>query len=486
MPIPIIILLCVLGVLVLLCAVCAVRAARMKKTLPDTPAAVTWTDGEADKYAKDLSEMVKIPTVSRKQEEDYPDFLVFQKKLEELFPLFFSQAENHDISGNILRRLPGKDPKRGALLLMGHQDVVPAEGQTGWEREPFSGEIADGCVWGRGAMDCKSTLCCELEAVEELLRAGYEFKEDFWFFAARNEENSGGGSDAAAAYLKSRGIRLNVVMDEGGAVVDNMIPGLKYPASGVGVVEKGFVNVKFIARSAGGHSSTPPKNTPIARLSAFVTEVEKKDVFKKKMVTPIPEMFGYVTPYLPFALRFLLGNLWLFKGLVTRVLAMVSPMAGALVKTTAAFTMSGGSAAANVLPDEAWVVCNMRPSVHQNAEDSIAAIQKIADKYDIETEVLYARDASATTDVTGAEFRFLTDCIAKCFPDTVITPYMMTGGTDSRRFEVVCDNVLRFCPTRLTPQQLAAMHAANENIGIEALAEGVKTYKYYLEQYNSR
>ena len=125
MPIPIIILLCALGVLVLLCAVCAVRAARMKKTLPDTPAAVTWTDGEADKYAKDLSEMVKIPTVSRKQEEDYPDFLVFQKKLEELFPLFFSQAENHDISGNILRRLPGKNPKRGALLLMGHQDVVP-------------------------------------------------------------------------------------------------------------------------------------------------------------------------------------------------------------------------------------------------------------------------------------------------------------------------------------------------------------------------
>ena len=118
---------------------------------------------------------------------------------------------------------------------MGHQDVVPAEGQSGWEKPPFSGEIADGCVWGRGAMDCKSTVCCELEAIEELLREGYVFNEDLWFFSARNEENSGGGSDAAAEYLKEKGVRLNVVLDEGGAVVMNMFPGLKAAASGVGV-----------------------------------------------------------------------------------------------------------------------------------------------------------------------------------------------------------------------------------------------------------
>ncbi len=484
MPLPVVILLCVLGFILLLFAVCAVRAVCLKKTLPDVKSAVSWTPEEEAKYASDLSALVKIPTVSKKQEEEYPDFLVFQEKLKELFPLFFAKAENHDIEGNLLRHIPGSDPKRGALLLMGHQDVVPAEGQTGWEKPPFSGEIADGCVWGRGAMDCKSTLCCELEAVESLLKEGYVFKEDLWFFAARNEENSGGGSDAAAAYLKERGVRLNVVLDEGGAVVDNMIPGLKYPASGIGVVEKGFVNLKFIARSAGGHASTPPKNSPIARLSAFVTEVEKKDVFKKKMATPIPEMFGFVAPYLPFVFRFMLGNLWLFRGLVTRVLAMVSPMAGALVKTTAAFTMSGGSAAPNVLPDEAWIICNMRPSVHQNADESIAAIKKIAEKYDIETEVLYSRDASAVTDCGGEEFRFLARCMAECFPDTVVTPYLMTGGTDSRRFEIVCDNVLRFTPTRLTPAQIAAMHAANENIGVKALAEGVKAYRYYLEKYN--
>ena len=453
--------------------------------MTDTKPAISWTKEEEAKYAADLSEMVKIPTVSKKQEEEYPDFLRFQQKLQELFPRFFAASECHDVSGNILRRIPGTDPKRGALLLMGHQDVVPAAGQTGWTVDPFSGEIRDGCVWGRGAMDCKSTVCCELEAIEALLREGFTFREDLWFFSARNEENSGGGSDAAAAYLKKKGIRLNVVIDEGGAVVDGMFPGMKAPISGIGVVEKGFVNLKFTARGSGGHSSTPPKNTPIAQLSKFIAEVERKNVFKKALVSPIPEMFAGIAPHLPVYLRIPLGNLKVFGWLVKRVIPMVSSMAAAFVQTTAAFTMSGGSEAPNVLPDSAWVICNMRPSVHQNAKESIAAIKKYADKYGVETEVLYARDASAVTDCNGREFKFLAKCIEECMPDTVVSPYMMTGGTDSRRFETVCDNVLRFTPTRLTPQQIAAMHAANENIGVSALAEGVKTYEYYIRKYNT-
>ncbi len=482
----IIALLCVLGALLALGLICLIRALRIKKSAPSGTPAVSWTPEEAKKYAADLSEMVKIPTVSRSQEEEYPDFLRFQARLKELFPRVFAAAENHDVEGNLLRKLPGSAPERGALLLMGHQDVVPAEGQSGWTLPPFSGEIRDGCVWGRGAMDCKSTLCCELEAIEALLEEGFVFKEDLWLFAARNEENSGGGSEAAAEYLKKQGVRLNVVLDEGGAVVDDMFPGLRYPAAGVGVAEKGFVNVKFTARSAGGHASTPPRNSPIARLSKFVAAAEKKSVFKKKLLPPVPASFTAVAPYLPLPLRFLLGNLWLFGGLLTRVLPAVSPMAGAFVQTTAAFTMSGGSEAPNVLPDAAWVICNMRPSLHQSADESVAALKKLADKYDIETEVLFSRDASAVTDSDGAEFRFLAECISACIPDAVVLPYLMTGGTDSRRFETVCDNVLRFTPTRLTPQQLAAMHAANENIGVETLAEGVKTYKYYVERYNSR
>ena len=480
-----IVLFCLLGIFVLLGIVCAVRAAAVKKKPAGTKPAIRWTEAEAKLYADRLCEMIRIPTVSKKQGEDYPEFLRLQDTMRKLFPLVFEKAERHDLDGNILLRIPGSAPDRGGVLLMGHQDVVPAT-QKEWTVEPYAGIIKDGCIWGRGAMDCKSTLSCEFSAVEELLRDGFVPKEDLWLFSARNEENSGGGSELAAAYLKEKGYKINVVMDEGGAVIGGLLPGMEAQCSAIGLVEKGFCNVKFIAKGAGGHASTPPRNTPVVRLAKFIAAAEKKSLFQKKMVTPIPEMFAAVTPYLPFYFRFVLANLWLFRPLLTAALPMFSPMAGAFLQTTAAFTMCGGSDTPNVLPDEAYVIANLRPSVHQNAEKSIAALQKLAKKYDIETEVLMARNASNTSSPTGAEFRFLAQCIREALPDTVVTPYLMTGGTDSRAFELVCKNVLRFTPTRLTPEQLAAMHAANENIGVEALAEGVKFYRYYLEKMNER
>ena len=479
------ILFAALGAVLLLFAFCALRAARLKEKKAEQTPAVAWTDREEALYAERLSRMIRHPTLSKKQEEDWPVFRAFQAELEAIFPLTFAAAERHDVDGNILLRIPGSEPERGGVLLMGHQDVVPAD-QAEWTVDPFSGVIKDGCVWGRGAMDCKSTVCCEFSAVEELLAEGFRPKEDLWLFSSRNEENSGGGAQAAVAYLKDHKYRLNVVLDEGGAVIDGVFPGLTRPCAAVGVVEKGFCNVKFIARGAGGHASTPPKNTPIARLSAFVAAAEKKKLFRSEMRTPVPEMFAAITPYLPFYFRFVLGNLWLFRPLVTAALPLFSRMAGAFVSTTAAFTMSGGSAAPNVLPDKAWVIANVRPSPHQNAEESIGVLRKLAAKYGVETEILMARDASAVSDPKSEEFRFLTRCLGEVFTDAIPTPYLMTGGTDSRQFEAVCPNVLRIAATRLTRAQLDAMHAANENIGVRALAEGVKFYRYYLEERNQR
>lgn len=478
-------LLILCGAVLCLLLVCAVRAAAMKKKLSGKPSVLTWTPEEEALYAERLSEMVRCPTVSKKQPEPYPEFLAFQEKMRALFPLVHARAEDHSVEGNVLLRIPGGAPEKGGVLLMGHQDVVPAD-QAGWTDPPFAGVIRDGCVWGRGSMDCKSTVCCEYSAVEELLASSFQPKEDLWLFSSRNEENSGGGSEAAVRYLKENGYKINLVMDEGGAVIGGVFPGLSHPCSAIGVVEKGFCNLKFTAKGAGGHASTPPKNTPVARLAGFVAAAEKKNLFKKEMRTPVPEMFGAVAPYLPFYFRFMLGNLWLWRPLVTAVLPKFSAMAGAFVSTTAAFTMTGASTAPNVLPDEAFVIANVRPSLHQNAEESVAALRKLAAKYGIETEVLMARDASATTDPAGEEFRFLAACLGEAFPDTVVTPYLMTGGTDSRQFEAICKNVLRITPTRLTKQQLDAMHAANENIGTAALAEGVKFYRYYLERLNVR
>ena len=199
------------------------------------------------------------------------------------------------------------------------------------------------------------------------------------------------------------------------------------------------------------------------------------------MSSPIPEMFESVAPYLSFPLRALFTNQWLFSGLTKKALSSLTGATRAFVQTTAAFTMSGGSDASNVLPDEAYVICNVRPSPHQSADESIDVLRRIAAKFDIETEVIKQRDASKVSPTDSAEIKYLTKCLNKCVPDAVVTPYLMTGGTDSRQFERICDNVLRLTPTRLTSEQLAAMHAANENVGIEAVAEGVKVYRYIIE-----
>ncbi len=474
-------LLAIVVIIALVLIACVIRAVKAKKSPSDKKAAISWTKEEEDKYAFRLSEMVKVSTVSKKKGEEYSDFLKLQAVMEKLYPNIFSKLEKHDFEGNILRVWRGSNPSKGAILLMGHQDVVPAA-EKEWTRDPFSGAIEDGCVHGRGAMDCKSTLSAEWSAVEELLEEGFVPEEDIWLFSSVNEENSGGGAIDAAKWFKEQGIRLNAVLDEGGAVIGNVFPGLSQPCAAIGIVEKGFCNLKFVARGKGGHSSTPPKNTPVARLAMFMAEVEKNDPFKKELVTPIPEMFENIAGHLIFPLRLVMSNLWLFKGLLSKVLPLFSPMAAAFVRTTCAFTMASGSEAPNVIPDEAYVICNIRPSCHQKAEESIEILRSIAKKYDIETEVLLSRDPSGIASPDGEEFKYLVKCIEEAIPDVVPIPYLMTGGTDCRQFEIVCDNCLRFTPTRLTPEQLAAMHAANESIGVSALAEGVKFYKYYIQK----
>lgn len=473
-------LIAILAIVVFVMLICVIRAVKAKKSPSDKKPVISWTKEEEDKYAHALSEMVKVPTVSKKKGEEYGDFLKLQAVMEKLYPNIFSELEKHDFEGNLLRVWRGKKPAKGAILLMGHQDVVPAA-EKEWTRDPFSGEISDGCVHGRGAMDCKSTLSAEWSAVEELIAEGFTPEEDIWLFSSVNEENSGGGAVDAAKWFKEQGIHLNAVLDEGGAVIGNVFPGLSSPCAAIGIVEKGFCNLKFVAKGSGGHSSTPPKNTPMARLGMFMAEVEKTEPFKKELVSPIPEMFESIAGHLTFPLRLVMSNLWLFKGLLAKVLPMFSPMAGAFVRTTCAFTMASGSEAPNVIPDEAYVICNIRPSVHQKAEESIEVLRNIAKKYNIETEIMLSRDPSNVSSPESDEFKYLRKCIEEAIPDVVPIPYLMTGGTDCRQFELVSDNCLRFTPTRLTPEQLAAMHAANENIGVKALAEGVKFYKYYIQ-----
>ena len=472
-----------LGVLILLAGLlgaACVRAALLKN--PEKRGEPQPVDGEkAAKYAKDLSRMIRCETISVRESGPAEKFARYRAELEQLFPLVHERLERTLIGDAMLFKWRGTDPARGAVVLMAHSDVVPAAGE--WDHPPFAGEIADGCVWGRGAMDTKGSLCALFNAVEELLAEGFTPPCDVYLASSNNEEIMGDGAPNTVTWLTDHGVKLDLVLDEGGAVIEAPMPGLNGKYAMLGVLEKGYADVRFTAVSAGGHSSTPPKGTPLARLAAFVNRVETRPPFPVKITPPVKAMFAAMAPDMAFPFRLLFGNLWLFGPLLKRVIPKVSGQAGALLHTTCAFTMAQGSDAPNVIPTEASVTANLRFMVHQGREASLQALEKLANKYGLRMEVLYACDCSPVVDVHSAGYADIRQCVREVFPEAGIAPYVMLGGTDAKHYAKVCDCALRFAPTVLTPQQLASMHARNENLSVDALARAVAFYRRVLTGY---
>lgn len=429
-----------------------------------------------------LGAMIRIPTVSKHEYEDLSQFYRFHQELEKLFPLIHEKLEKTVLNGTLLYRWSGADPQKQPILFMGHQDVVPASDE-GWSVPAYSGVVKDGCLYGRGTLDCKGTMYVQMQAVEELLGEDFVPPCDVYLEYSINEETGGDGAAAAMRYLRDRGIRFAFVLDEGGAVIDEAVPGMDKPYAVIGVTEKGYMDVKITARGKGGHSSTPPRNTPAARLFAFANEIERKRPFRKVLIPEVQEMFRQMAPAFSFPLRFLLGNLWLTKPLVIAAMPLVSPFGEALMATTCCFTQMKGSDAANVIPKEPYLIANLRCSVHQNCEESLNVLKKYGKKYDLDFEVLLQRDASPVSDIHSKAYGFVEKTIRAHFPDAGVAPYLIMGGTDCRHFHALTDTALRFAPVRMTNAQNASCHAVDENVTIAALAEGVRFFKRLLRNY---
>lgn len=468
-------------ILAALLTVALIRTAAMKAPKRGQPA---WEpDAEALRICGEkLQAMVRIPTVSRSEEEDLSQFEQFHRELERLFPLLHKSLEKTVLQGTLLYRWRGKDASAKPILLMGHQDVVPASDE-GWRVGAYSGEILDGCVYGRGAMDCKSTMLVEMEAVEQLLKEGFTPNVDVYLEYSINEETGGQGAANAMNYLREQGVELALVMDEGGAVIDEAVPGMDRPYAVIGITEKGYMDLKITAKDKGGHSSTPPRNTPAARLFAFANEMERKRPFRRELIPEVEEMFADMAPSLGFGLRLLLGNLWLFKPLLMALMPKVSPFGEAIMATTCCFTMMKGSDAANVIPKEPYLVANLRTSVHQNCEQSLKVVRRYAEKHGLSVEVLMQRDPSPVSNIRSREYAFVKELIARQFPDVGIAPYVIMGGTDCRHFHALTENALRFAPVRMSTKQSESCHAVDENVSVSALAEGVVFFKELLKAY---
>ncbi len=475
--------LCALALLVLaLVAAAAVRAARMKPT-----GAVKAQFPEADmaraqKYAEGLAGLVRCETVSFRGQTDRRKFAAFHKVLRRTFPKLHRTAEIIELDGSLLYKITGTAPgQKPPILLMSHQDVVAAEGE--WPHEPFSGDIADGAVWGRGTVDTKGSLYCIMQAVEELLATGWKPECDVYIASSCTEEWSGDGAPATAAWLKEHGVHLGLLLDEGGMIMEGPMAGVRGRYGMVGVVEKGYADVKLVAKDDGGHASAPGRNTALVRLAKLMCRVEKRNPFRARFSPTLREMFRRMAPNMKFGMRLVLGNLWLFEPLLCFVLPRVNHLAGAMMRTTCAFTTAKGSDGLNVLPQEAYVTANMRCIPHQPTGESIAILEKLAKKYGVEAEVIYQDAVPPVADYHAAPFKLLEETMAKVYPGYGVCPYIMTGGTDARFYKEVTDNALRFAPLEINHQQHASIHAAAENLSVLALPPAVDFYKQLLESY---
>lgn len=431
-----------------------------------------------EKYAQILSAMVAQETVSQKGQSDLSKFYAFHDLLEKLFPNIHRVCQKIEIDGNLLFVWKGKSGEK-PILLMSHHDVVEASGQ--WEHPAFSGAIADDRIWGRGSCDTKSSLMALLQACEELIETGFTPNCDVYLASSCTEEISGDGGPKIVQYLKDHHIHLSMLSDEGGALTADPIPGVKGYFAMVGIFEKGCANVKFTAKSKGGHASAPPKNTPLARLAAFVNHIETKKVFRVKFTAPVRAMFTRLAPYCAFPLKLIFGNLWLFEPLLKVLLPKLSPQAAAMLKTTIVFTMAQGSNGQNVIPEAASVQCNMRFIPHQAKEESFAILEKLCKKYGLEMEIQFADNPSPSLDLQGEAYALTEKAVQAVFKGSACVPYVVTGATDARFYHEVADACVRFAPVLYDPQQLKSMHGLNENVYTYALPPAVDYYKFIVQ-----
>lgn len=431
------------------------------------------------RYAQILSSLIQAETISVYQQKDMSKFYQFQDLLVKTFPVLFSKAEKEDFNGSFVLRIKGKS-KDNPILFMNHLDVVEAKGE--WAYPPFLGIIADGKVWGRGTLDTKGGLFAMMQAAEELLSDGYEPENDIYFMSTCTEEVGGEGGDIISNAFEERNLKFAMVLDEGGMVVSDPIVGSKGEYAMIGVGEKGCTDLKFIAKSSGGHASTPSKNSPLIRLAKFMVAVEKKNLFKAYMSPTVCEMFSRISKSMKGGMRFILGRSRFFKPVLVKILPKVSNAANAMLKTTIAFTMASGSDGANVMPREAFVIGNMRFSHHQGRDESIRAITKLAKKYGIETHVQDAGFQSPLSPHDSEYFKLVERAIQKVYPHVRTTPYIMTGASDCRFMSRVSENCLRFTPFIIDNKQLNSIHGVDENVNVSSLAPAVDFYKYVITE----
>lgn len=431
-----------------------------------------------EKYSQILAQMLRCKTISYLGQTDKTCFYEFQDLLKKLFPHLFNVCKAETFDGSFLLKWEGKNKDR-QVLFMNHQDVVDPNGT--WQHDPFKAEISDGKIWARGTLDDKGGLFCMLQAGEELAEKGFVPPCNIYFESSCDEESESVTCLKIAQTLKERGLRFDWVLDEGGMITDTPISGANGRFAMVGVGEKACVDLKFTAKSAGGHASTPSGNDSLLRLGKFMADCEKAKLFNLYLSPIVCKMFKELSTKMSGGMKLLMSHPGLFRKIIEKVMMNI-PMGRAFIGTTLAFTRACGSDANNVLPTEAWVIANMRVSHHQGIKGSVEKVTSFARKYAIDVEILDPGFESGLSSYDTDGFRLIEKAAKAVRADVDgVVPYIMTGASDSRYMSLVSDNCYRFLPFVASSEQISKIHGIDECIDIETLTPGVNFYKYMME-----
>ena len=464
-----------LGLFCLFLAVILLRAAFFRpKAQPEKP----YEEIDFDRLSavNALQKLVQCKTVSNVDPalEDDGEFEKLIAMLSDLYPRVFDVCSVRRLPNRgLLLRWPGKQ-EDAPTVLMAHYDVVPVDEEK-WDKPPFAGIIEDGLLWGRGTLDTKATFNGIFSAANHLIGKGYQPENDIYFAFSGGEEVNGPGASNIVDYFIRHQIQPALVVDEGGAVVENVFPGVTKPCGLIGIAEKGMMNAQYRVLSGGGHASAPPIQTPITTLSKACLDV-KKHPFKMHITKPAAEMFDTLGRHSTFLYKIIFANMWCFSWIIDLLGRTGGGEMNALVRTTVAFTQMEGSTARNVLPTEAKLVSNMRLNPADSVASALEHLNKSVNNDNVEISVLESFEPSPISDTKCPQWDAVASAVADTWNGCIVSPYLMVQCSDSRHYGRISNHVYRFSAMDMTAEERKTIHGNNERIRLESICKAVEFY----------
>lgn len=471
----------ILGLLALFFAVIIIRTAMFKKK----PMVEIFENEEIfdkDKIVENLRTLVRFKTVSYHdhEKEDDKEFEGLIEALPKLYKNVFEKCQFMRLPDRaLLFKWSGKT-KGKPTVLMAHYDVVPVE-QELWDKPAFEAILEDGVVWGRGTLDTKVTLNGVLSAADHLIAQGFTPQEDVYFAFSGGEEINGDGAKNIVDYFEENNIELGLVVDEGGAVVENVFPGVKVPCGLIGIAEKGMMNVKYETKSNGGHASAPKPHTPVGVLSKACAKIEKHP-FKTHITKPVKEMFDTLGRHSTLLYRVIFANLWVFSPVLSLLGKIQGGEMNALLRTTVAFTQMQASDAPNVIPPKAHMVSNIRLNPQDNIDSAIEYLKKTINDDNVQLSVHNGMNPSRISVTNCEAYNKVAKAVASTWKGCLVSPYLMVQCSDSRHYGRISDKVYRFSAMDLTSEERATIHGNNERIRVECACSAVEFYIRLIKQ----